>query len=800
MSGLESINTIDFSFENIPIIFEKQRKNLKQDILFLKEEILKDFRQIESKLNTKYERQNINTIAKLRKFETTIESMNNKILELSDLVSTDKNIKQKLSNLLEFKLKVSDSLLSQDLAIKSNESMIKEAIDRYDKLFSESILYPGIVGNNCQFKNFHNFIDFAITNINQFINFKEKYLIDFKGNKIKFESLFKTLKVQIDSIVTTNNRYVDEKIKESHKIIKELMNVEQAKILQLKTENNKIGSSLQNKIDEINNDIKYIKETKINISERIEQEINSIKNFNKGITNNFENFENEINSIKDDCNNLAELIQNMKKNSNFLSDSIIDLKKTCRLMSQNSNDFIKSANNNYNRYVRRGTIAKSIIKQYISGEININEIDNSPKRQKSTFFNVNEMKSLINNVNNNNQSNNISRIKRMTFGPEKFMNLHKLDKSVFNKFIENSDKSNNSISEEKSEDIDYINSYKEQKKDDNNMIEDKISTIIYEEVDNKNYNINEIKPLDKISEIINKNNIKDGKNITLLNNSKKRTKVNFSPKIRDMKNYNDHKDEIKKQNKNINYIKNEIIENQKNSSRGNTRSISYEKVNIEKCNSFPKYTNKNLSFKKEYTMNNRKKQFSAVGKLSNIGGNIDIISNNSNSNTNKNELNKTSILFNNEKKMNININDYHNYNEIKKRMSRKRLNIIEVNFDEGNELVKEEDELKALIKKIKENRINVRSERNYRPLHKNKVYKRLSISDFDAGLTNNSTNGALMNNNSNNYYLYNKKIKDELPKYYSLGYFNYIKNNKKGLNMQKMIHNNEKNLSGNFPY
>ena len=54
----------------IPKIFDSQRKNLKQDILFFKEEILKDFREIETKLNTKYEKQNSNTITKFINLKT----------------------------------------------------------------------------------------------------------------------------------------------------------------------------------------------------------------------------------------------------------------------------------------------------------------------------------------------------------------------------------------------------------------------------------------------------------------------------------------------------------------------------------------------------------------------------------------------------------------------------------------------------------------------------------------------------------------------------------------------------------
>ncbi len=131
MSELISVNQIDFSSENLPKIFDSQRKNLKQDIIFLKEDILKDFREIENKLNTKYEKQNSNTLTKLHKFEISIESMKNKIYELSTLISTDKNIKQKVLNLQEFKTKATDKLMNQDILIKTNENVIKEAINKY---------------------------------------------------------------------------------------------------------------------------------------------------------------------------------------------------------------------------------------------------------------------------------------------------------------------------------------------------------------------------------------------------------------------------------------------------------------------------------------------------------------------------------------------------------------------------------------------------------------------------------------------------------------------------------------------
>ena len=61
-------------------MFENQRINLNKDIIFLKEDILQDFKRIETNLNSKYEKQSSNTVNKLFKFESVIEAMKIQIL------------------------------------------------------------------------------------------------------------------------------------------------------------------------------------------------------------------------------------------------------------------------------------------------------------------------------------------------------------------------------------------------------------------------------------------------------------------------------------------------------------------------------------------------------------------------------------------------------------------------------------------------------------------------------------------------------------------------------------------------
>ena len=849
MSTLESINKNNFSVNDISKIFENQRKNLSHDILFLKEDVLKDFRLIEKKLDSKYQNINSSIFTKIHKFEIILEDMNNKIIELSTLVSSDNNIHQKIANLYEFKTNISDTLLTQNIAIKANDYKIKESINKYDKLINESIIYPGVIGGSGRFTNFHHFIDYVLRSLNQLEAFKEKNVIDYKGYKTKIEDLLKSIKMQIESITTSNNKYINKKINE----LKALIKAQESKIFDVRLENNKIEQSLENKIEDINKKIKY---TKVELNEKYDEEITKLKDFNKELSFKFENYEKEINSIKEKYNilggfekdiknkikektnniyeyekdskyklkgrfsnvyeygkeskyklkdrakNLKNSKYRLKAHSNRLSESAKDEKvfekKENNLISNlidnvqqfsNSNNNINSINNgdiNNNKYMKNGKIIKSIVKQYIDGEISLSEIDSSSKRQNSTFLKEDLLRNVVNenyNKYNSHSLDNISRTKRMTIGPEKYGNLH--NRKILNKFMDLNleksinNKSNNSISEEKDEEDDYKNSLKENNNNKDNIEDDKIPTLLNVEK-SKNKIVD-----DKNDEFINsKREYKDeGKRFILNYKNKKDNKSDIKTNFINIKNKDNNN--INEQNTNNNYIRNE---NEINNNKEKNENTSYRKIKLNSNNS-RNIENFSLNINNtQYRMNNQS-QLPISNKLWKIENDDNFI-NYSNIKTKK--PNKTNMLFY-DKIVNINnsannINYYNHYNKyLKKRAvktNKNKLNLIEINFEEGNTKFKEDDELQTIIKKIKSNRTNLISKKKSRSLEKNSKNKR-RMSDYDKGFENNSFNIIPMNNNLFNYYFNNKMIKDELQNSNSFRYLNYIKNNKKILNMKK---------------
>ena len=150
-------------------ILSSTKNSFNKNFLLFKEDMLKDLKKIENKLNNKFDNNSIIIENKFTDYNNKLENLSQKIYDLSNLISIDKNIQEKIDSLIKFKNKIKDDYLSQDFKIESNYKELRDSILSHDKLISESIIYPGIIGAMCRFKNFHQFIDYSILNIIDFI-------------------------------------------------------------------------------------------------------------------------------------------------------------------------------------------------------------------------------------------------------------------------------------------------------------------------------------------------------------------------------------------------------------------------------------------------------------------------------------------------------------------------------------------------------------------------------------------------------------------------------------------------------
>ncbi len=138
-------------------------RKLREEILYFKDDILKDLKKTESTISTKYDVQKNGLSDRLHRIECRLDALTNKIFQLSEEVQADDEMKQKIHKLSITNDKLGNSLISQTTRINTMGIELRDAINKYDKILSESVIYPGVIGYNTKYKSFHALIDYILT-------------------------------------------------------------------------------------------------------------------------------------------------------------------------------------------------------------------------------------------------------------------------------------------------------------------------------------------------------------------------------------------------------------------------------------------------------------------------------------------------------------------------------------------------------------------------------------------------------------------------------------------------------------
>ena len=117
-------------------------RSVQSDIIYFKEDVLRTLKMIETKLNTKLESSSSLINETLQSYNTQLNSFQNKIDDLSNIISTDKEAQNKIALLLSFKTNTENTITTHDIKINRNEIDLQNAIYKYDKAILDNIYYP----------------------------------------------------------------------------------------------------------------------------------------------------------------------------------------------------------------------------------------------------------------------------------------------------------------------------------------------------------------------------------------------------------------------------------------------------------------------------------------------------------------------------------------------------------------------------------------------------------------------------------------------------------------------------------
>ena len=314
---MNSINTNNSSIK-------LSKNNEMQDLLYFKNDVLKDIRMLDDKLNLKmHEQREINT-QQFNDFDKKLEKLTTQITKISSTIIDNTNFAEKINSLQKFSQKTEDNFNRLNSRMVSIHKELSEYFDKVENMFNENLKYPGIIGNKARFSNFRNFIDYILKSFREFNDFKQE-IRDFEFNKFKkrmiediqdvryaiIESNRNSVQVATNNISEFNNK-LEKYIKDNNKIMKE----NEDKFNEFKNEINNCIEEYQTKFANIEK----------NINDKFAEQLNEMENFEK---------------MK---NKLVEDMNEMKSN-------VEEIKKKYELKEENEQYYLDKINNN-NRYFK----------------------------------------------------------------------------------------------------------------------------------------------------------------------------------------------------------------------------------------------------------------------------------------------------------------------------------------------------------------------------------------------------------------------------------------------------------------
>ena len=409
------------------------RPSLNQELLFFKNEILGDLKQLENKLLRKIEQRTDSSQKKMVQIETSLDTLTKKIFNMSNFFSENITIKDKLDNLFQSRTKIEETIYSHEYQLSSIAKDLVTAINKYDKIIEKSIYYPGLIGaSNSKFNTFHNFIDYVMLNINQLNHFKDKTMgIDLKQYKNRLEATIEGFKKQTEEIITNNKIYTSKLIKNLDNKFKNDFELYDQRLFNLKLKNTEQVIGIEKLSKNLINELNGITDMKKNIEKSYETSIQILRWHYIYTENRMNQCVKDYEEINKRIILIIEALKGMKGGS---IPNLPEILKEFGNIGDNKKE--------YHNKIK----AESLLKKYIVGEMDMEQISQlSKKNSGKVAFNENNMiKSNIfeDNINSNNLNNKgkFSRMNTRSF--IKYDSSHRLN---FNKDNIKSESKNNNI-------------------------------------------------------------------------------------------------------------------------------------------------------------------------------------------------------------------------------------------------------------------------------------------------------------------------------------------------------------------
>ena len=371
-NAVKSHNSEQINNTKNNIDFRNSNQNLfSSDFIYFKNDMLRELKEIKNKFENQ-KRLNIDIKDLISAQEIQLVKFNNKLMNFSNIINDKKAEedidKGKIKDLLDFKTKMESTLDSYESKIKLNSEELKYAINKYDKIISDNLVLPGIVGKDTKFKDCRELFDFILTQIKIFSSFKDKNSFDLKTYKTKLDSIVNSLNYKISSIIGNANSFTKSNMKIVEQKCFDEISAFNDKVLKLRIDTMEKVQNFQKEKNQIFEEWGNLKNMKQELVELVESSVKKVNISNNQMKNTLDNFEKQFNEVK---NSMIELYEKMKKENN--NKQVKQDKQDLKINNEKFDYYnLPSTNNetkgkNMNNTIKRIQSSKTVLQNYIEG-------------------------------------------------------------------------------------------------------------------------------------------------------------------------------------------------------------------------------------------------------------------------------------------------------------------------------------------------------------------------------------------------------------------------------------------------
>ena len=387
-----------------PIVsLSKSTMGKKNDLLHFKEETLRDFKEVQRKISEKYETLDLEMKEKLEAYEKRIVTYENKIMELSNLINTDKTIREKVDNLMEFKEKTDDHLITEKIRLDNFRNDLKSNVERIDQILKDSVIYPGIIGGISKYKTFHDLIDYILTQTSQTLTFREKSILDFKSYKTKLENIISSFNTQINTLLNTTSEFTKTCIKEAEERMKSIYNIFDDRLQDARIENANYAIGLEKATEVLKKELENLYVVKSELYEKVDKSMAEVKNDNTRVVKLFTGYKKNFHIMQHKFTQLADFIKDIRFRINLKEDvqrrEYAHMSNMINFDKKNQPGFYDGVYSS--KLIKKGLGAQ--LKDYIEGKITADQLfkrrgDPNNQSHNKTFNNDNMLQNNLTNI------------------------------------------------------------------------------------------------------------------------------------------------------------------------------------------------------------------------------------------------------------------------------------------------------------------------------------------------------------------------------------------------------------------